>query len=256
MLGQPSTASRMPSPKCPSCAIPSLMPPTCIITDASNVAVGAVLQQCINDMWSPIAYFSKKLRPAETHYSTFDRELLAIYLSIKHFRHFVEGQTFHVVTFHKPLMFALSSASRNHSPRQVWHLDFIAQFTSDIKYIPGSTNAAANALSRIEIEAIHMHPIPSHIDFQAMPDTQCQEAIPETVSPLLTLRPVPIHNSEKPHCYVIPPGTGTPRPLVPQQYRRQVFEFLHSLSHPGIRATQKLITTRYVWPGINKDARD
>jgi len=34
-----------------------------------------------------------------------------------------------------------------------------------------------------------------------------------------------------------------------------VFDSLHGLSHPGIRATQKLITARYVWPGINTDVR-
>ena len=52
--------------------------PTCIMSDASDRAVGAVLQQCIGDHWQPIAYFSKKLKPSETKYSTFDRELLAV----------------------------------------------------------------------------------------------------------------------------------------------------------------------------------
>lgn len=55
------------------------------MTDASDVAVGDVLQQHIAGMWCPIAYFSKKLKPAETRYSTFDRELLAVYLAVKHF---------------------------------------------------------------------------------------------------------------------------------------------------------------------------
>ena len=66
--------------------------PTSIMADASDRAVGAVLQQYMDNRWCPIAYFSRKLRPAETRYSTFDRELLAIYLAIKHFRHFVEGR--------------------------------------------------------------------------------------------------------------------------------------------------------------------
>ena len=62
--------------------------PTNIMTDASDTAVGAVLQQQINGEWKLIAFFSKRLKPAETRYSTFDRELLAIYLAIKHFQHF------------------------------------------------------------------------------------------------------------------------------------------------------------------------
>ena len=62
--------------------------PTSLMTDASDTAVGAVLQQYIRGSWCPIAFFSKKLRPTETHYSAFDRELLAVYLAIKHFHYF------------------------------------------------------------------------------------------------------------------------------------------------------------------------
>ena len=50
-------------------------------------------------------------------------------------------------------------------------------------------------------------------------------------------------------------STGVPRPYVPCKFRRNVFDSLHSLGHPSIRATQKLITERYVWPDINKDVR-
>ena len=50
-------------------------------------------------------------------------------------------------------------------------------------------------------------------------------------------------------------STNTPRPYVPAQYRRQVFDALHSLSHSGIRSTQKLVTSRYVWPEMNSDVR-
>ena len=42
---------------------------------------------------------------------------------------------------------------------------------------------------------------------------------------------------------------------VPANWRQTVFDSLHCLSHPGIRATQRLITARYVWPGINSDVR-
>ena len=53
---------------------------TALTTDASDVAVGAVLQQFVNGVWIPLAFFSRKLRPPETKYCTFDRELLALYL--------------------------------------------------------------------------------------------------------------------------------------------------------------------------------
>ena len=81
---------------------------TNIMTDTSNTAV---LQQYINRQWQPISFFSKKLQPAETRYSTFYRELLAIYLAI------LEGCTFHVVTDHKPLTFAFQARPDHHQRR-------------------------------------------------------------------------------------------------------------------------------------------
>ena len=64
--------------------------------DASGEAVGAVLQQRAREggAWEPLAYFSKKLRLPEMRYSAFDRELLAVYLGIRHFRHYLEGLRF------------------------------------------------------------------------------------------------------------------------------------------------------------------
>jgi len=47
--------------------------------------------------------------------------------------------------------------------------------------------------------------------------------------------------------------TKIPRPYVTQPYRKQVFTSLHGLAHPGVRATVKLITERYVWPNIRSD---
>ena len=99
--------------------------PTCLMTDASDTAVGAVLQQHINSTWRPTLFFSRKM----TRYSTFDREKLAVYLAIKHFRHFLEGRSFHILTDHKPLTFALHARSNRYSPRQ---LDYISQFTFDM----------------------------------------------------------------------------------------------------------------------------
>ena len=81
--------------------------PLSIMTDVSDAAVGAVLQQFVGGSWQPISYFLRKLQPSETRYSTFDRELLAIYIAIKHFQHYVEGQNFCVLIDYKPLTYSL-----------------------------------------------------------------------------------------------------------------------------------------------------
>nr|VZI36458.1 unnamed protein product [Spirometra erinaceieuropaei] len=106
-----------------------------LMTDASSTAVGASLQQTVGGVLQPLAFFSKKLSPAETRYSVFGRELLAVYLSIRHFRHFLEGREFVVLTDHKPLVFALRASPDRYSPREIRHLDFISQFSCDIQHV-------------------------------------------------------------------------------------------------------------------------
>jgi cleavage and polyadenylation specificity factor subunit 1 len=226
--------------------------PTCIVTDASDIAVGAVLQQLIDGVWCPISFFSKQLKPSETRYSTFDRELLAVYLATKHFRHFIEGRVFHIRTDHKPLTFALDARADRHSPRQVRHLDYVAQFTSDIRYIRGADNTAADALSRVIVNAItSTTSLP--VDFHAMALAQKSDEDLQAGTNSLILQPIPLPTTDV--TLICDTSTGSPRPFVPESFRRIIFDSLHGLAHPGIRATQKLIVTRYVWPGINSDVR-
>ena len=150
-----------------------------IMSDASDIAVGAVLQQVADGQWQPVAYFS---RPTEHHYSTYDRELLAMYLSVKHFRYFIEGRSFSLYTDHKPLTFSMSTKSERSSPRQARHLDFIVQFTTDIRFTNGTNNLVADALSRVELESSSSY----IIDLEAMASAQLSKVNRQTLSPLLT----------------------------------------------------------------------
>ena len=144
-----------------------------ITCDASDVAVGGVLQQFLNGMWQPLSFFSKKLNPAETRYSALDRELLAVYATIKHFRHNLERRNFFVNTDHKPLTFVMSSVTERASLQQTRHLAFIAEFTTDIRYVKGETNFVADALSRPSVSAIHDGPV---IDYKALSLDQANDA--------------------------------------------------------------------------------
>lgn len=114
------------------------------------------MRRCIGTIVEnePVAFYSKKLSKAESKYSTFDRELLAIFIGIKKFRHQVEGHKLIIMTDHKPLMTAINSKT-DCSPRQTRHLEFIAQFTTDIRHISGKEYVVADALSRTdEVSAI------------------------------------------------------------------------------------------------------
>jgi cleavage and polyadenylation specificity factor subunit 1 len=118
--------------------------------------MGAVLQPRVQNAWQPLAFFSRKLSPAQQKYSAYDRELLAIYEAVKHFRHMLEARHFIIFTDHKPLTYAFEQKRDKCSPRQFNHLDYISQFTTDIRHIPGQHNVVADALSRVEaISACH-----------------------------------------------------------------------------------------------------
>ncbi len=67
---------------------------------------------------------------------------------IKHFRSRLEGRPFQLWTDHKPLIFALHRVSPPTSGRQQRHLAFISEYTNQLKYLPGTSNVVADALSR------------------------------------------------------------------------------------------------------------
>lgn len=230
-----------------------------LTTDASEIAVGAVLQQRATDgAWVPLAFFSKKMSLAEKKYSAFDRELLAIYLAVRHFRYFIEGRSFVVYTDHKPLVTAMNSKTER-SPRQARHLDFISQFTSELQYVKGSENVVADTLSRregdessgIDVSDLSLENlIKFQQDDEELKTTTSNPDTTTNTTVKLVLKDIPA-SKLKLWCDV---GSGISRPWVPLPLRRPVFNTLHGLAHPGIRATRKLIAARYFWPNMNKDA--
>jgi cleavage and polyadenylation specificity factor subunit 1 len=131
-------------------AHPDPTAPLALVTDASKSSMGAVLQQRVQNAWQPLAFFSKKLIPAQQKYISYDRELLAIYEAVKNFRHMLEARHFTIFTNHKPITYVFQQNRDKCSPRQFNHLDFVAQFTTDIKHISGQDNLIADALSRVE----------------------------------------------------------------------------------------------------------
>ena len=117
----------------------------------------------------------------------------------------------------------------------------------------GTNNPVANALSRVEINALRRN---HNIDFVAMAKAQTDDPDLSTLrsfSPLSPLQlsnvPIPASNTT----LVCDLSTGVPRSVVPESFRRTMFDSLHSLSHPGVRATQRLITSQYVWLHVKAD---
>jgi len=108
-----------------------------LTTDASNSGIRAVLEQRIQGMNQPLAFFSRSYTPAQRNYSTYDKELEAIFQGIRHFNTYLEGRQFTVFTDHKPLTHALAKSTDPLSPRRSRQLMEISEYTSDIQHLSG-----------------------------------------------------------------------------------------------------------------------
>ncbi|UYV63103.1 transposition, partial [Cordylochernes scorpioides] len=212
--------------------------PLCLTVDASDFAVGAALHQQVGNNFQPIVFFSRKLDAAQRKYSAYDRELLAVYLAIKHFRHLLEGRQFPVYTDHKPLTYAFQQNLDKASPRQCRHLDLIGQFTTDIRHIAGCENIPADFLSRVEPISHHQPYDPKSLAEAQAVDQELQALLTSENRSSLQLEKVQIPETNiSLYCDV---STAKPRPY-------------HNLSHPGVRATTRMVTAHYVWPAVKKD---
>ncbi|GJP62218.1 hypothetical protein CLOP_g19306 [Closterium sp. NIES-67] len=117
-----------------------------VITDASDVAIGAVLLQDFDDGLQPVAYESRKLQGAEKNYMVHDKEMLAIVHAFKIWRCYLTGADVTVRTDHKSLQYL--RAQPNLNPRQIRWLDFFeSNFHYTITYKRGANNIA-DALTR------------------------------------------------------------------------------------------------------------
>lgn len=117
-----------------------------LTTDASNEGIGAILSQGEVGSDLPVAYASRTLNKAERNYDTTEKELLAIIWAVKHFRPYLYGKQFKIITDHKPLTWLVNS--KDPTTRLVrWRLK-LEEYNYKILYKEGKQNTNANALSR------------------------------------------------------------------------------------------------------------
>ena len=114
-----------------------------IHTDASKLQLGA----CISQEGKPVAFYSRKLNPAQTRYTTTERELLSIVETLKEFRNILLGQRIKVHTDHENLTYKTFNSDRV----MRWRL-YIEEYSPHLHYIKGTHNVVADALSRLEMK--------------------------------------------------------------------------------------------------------
>jgi hypothetical protein len=265
----------------PILAYPRLEVPFVLQVDASNYGMGAVLTQYYNDEEHPIAYFSRKFTGSEQKYAIMERECLAMVEGIKHFRAYLFGQKFVVMTDHKPLEHI--DSFKNHNGRVArWRMT-LSDYDFEVIARPGSQNANADALSRLPVNVINVV-----TPMQTFADTTDPKTLAELQKKDRTLRDIILYLKKN----KLPPSkkranriireselccmvdgvlyhgylpskkrrmNATLRLVVPDPYRIEILQYFHNDplgAHQGIQKTFDLISSRFYWPKMFQSVSD
>ena len=121
--------------------------PTCIWTDSSEYAVGAILFQQSDSLWYPIAYLSNRLNQSQLHWIITEKELYAIIVALEAWSHYLRGHPRVLIcTDHKALV--IKPSTKPATLRVTRWLSKMAQYDYIIVHKPGIVNMLADSLSR------------------------------------------------------------------------------------------------------------
>ena len=143
---------------------------TRVITDASGVGAGAILEQWDEGQgaWVMIAAWSRVLTPCQRRYSVTDKEWLAVVESVTRvWKHWLLGREFEICTDHAPLRQLLTTKGEDFTYRQLRWFEKLEPYSFRVQYIRGKDNQAADALSRTPsfvVAAIQEESIEQNLD--------------------------------------------------------------------------------------------
>ena len=192
---------------------------------------------------------------AQSRYSAYDLELLAIYATIVKFRHMLEGRSFKIYTDQKPLTSAFFKAKDPISNRQQHQLAFISEFATDVAHIPGLDNVVPDALSRQyddEVQPVVVHTVVHTLaDLDLAEIAREQPPIVEEQPSSLQLRSLTFPGLED--TVICEVSLVRPLILVPEGWRRTIFDALYELANPSGKATLAIVAKAYAWRNMRRD---
>lgn len=139
----------------PVLVIPDLTQEFVLTTDASHYCVGATLEQrnSAGKLSGVIAYYSKRLQGSQLNYTVQEKEFLGIILALRQYRHLLIGKHFVLRTDHFSLTYLMTQTKTPQGRIARW-LDTLAEYDFSIEHISGTSNTAADALSRISLSVV------------------------------------------------------------------------------------------------------
>ena len=121
--------------------------PKYLTRDANDVGLVSWIGQATLDAITPSCFHSRKFNPAQLRYLTFQKELLAIIVSLHFFEAQLRGHQFVILTDHKPLLTFMQRTPDSQKLRR-WQ-DFLKTFDCTIELTAGKDNHIVDAFSRI-----------------------------------------------------------------------------------------------------------
>jgi len=180
-----------------------------LVTDASLISTGAWVGQepSVSEI-RPAAFHSRTFNSAQSNYSTFDKELLAIIDALEHFRPVLSGCRFMILTDHKLLV--VFPKQTELLDRQARWQNTINHFMCAIQYIDAYKNMIANTFSRVfinpEVLPTLSDFIPSKID---SPEPTASTTIHASISAPTHAANSSLHPSTAPTPIVTPAASTT-----------------------------------------------
>jgi hypothetical protein len=227
-----------------------------VYTDASNFALGAVLLQNQGKGKQPVAYLSRKLTPAERNYPTGDREMLAIYYALQHWRCYLEGAQFTVNSDH--LNHTWFTSKRDLSRRQAkWSLWLESYYGSvEINYKAGSENMSDPLSRRPDLAALQAA-IPT-LSANLLADIQESYATDPFYSGEVSKASTTagMHFSDSTGLWYFQDRIAVP--LV-SPIRQAVISEYHdcpSAGHLGVTKTLQRVARKFWWPHMSRSVRN
>ncbi|EFA00751.2 hypothetical protein TcasGA2_TC003635 [Tribolium castaneum] len=138
------------------------------------------------------------------------------------------------------------------SPRQLRHLDFIGQFSTEVVHIAGESNAVADALSRIDEIVTPTALSPEELQAEQETDPELKDLLKSTTTSLRLKKCTPVGTTASFYCDT---STQFVRPYVPFRLRKAAFKLFHEPAHSGVRATSRAIRQKFVWPRMDDDVK-